>query len=73
MPPNTIAEIAIGSTQKALTIKSLLEIRMVIPNEDIIMEYGKIIKPLYKNIQSKKLENSKLTELQSLLLARMGR
>ena len=70
---NTIAEIAIGSTQKALTIKSLLEIRMVIPNEDIIMEYGKIIKPLYKNIQSKKLENSKLTELQSLLLARMGR
>ena len=70
---NTIAEIAIGSTQKALTIKSLLEIRMVIPNEDIIMEYGKIIKPLYKNIQSKKLENSKLTELQSLLLARIGK
>ena len=69
---NIITEIAIGSTQKAITIQSLLEIKILIPNKGSIMEYGQITTTLYKNIQNKRLENSKLTELQSLLLAKMG-
>ena len=69
---NVITEIAIGSTQKALTIQSLLSIRMLIPNKDSIKIFGEYATNLYKCIQIKQQENSKLKELQSLLLARMG-
>ena len=68
-----ITEISIGSTQKAITIQSLLEIKMLIPKLDCFIEYGNITKSLYNSIQNRKQENSKLTELQSLLLARMGK
>ena len=68
-----ITEISIGSTQKAITIQSLLEIKMLIPKLDCFIEYGNITKSLYDSIQHRKQENSKLTELQSLLLARMGK
>ena len=68
-----IAEIEIGSTQKALTIQSLLLLGILIPDNITIKEFGHKATILYDNISLKKQENEKLTELQSLLLARMGK
>ena len=69
---NIVSEIAIGSTQKAITIQSLLAIRMLIPDDNSIMIFGKLATSLHRSIQFKHQENSKLKELQSLLLAKMG-
>jgi len=69
---NIVSEITIGSTQKAITIQSLLAIRMLIPDDNSIMIFGKLATSLHRSIQFKHQENSKLKELQSLLLAKMG-
>ena len=67
-----IAETAIGSTQKALTIQSLLFLDIIVPSSTALREFANLIYVIYKNTQIKKQENEKLTELQSLLLAKMG-
>ena len=69
---NIVEEIAIGSTQKALTIQSLLKLDMLIPNDRILKDFGDFFNTLFNKIQVHKQENEKLTELQSLLLAKMG-
>jgi restriction endonuclease S subunit len=67
-----ISEIAIGSTQKALTIQSLTQLEMPIPNKKSLQTFGNSIQIIYNDIKIKRQENDKLTELQSLLLAKMG-
>ena len=67
-----VEEAAIGSTQKALTIQSLLSLEIVIPSIGLLRKFGEKNSILYKNNQNKKQENLILTELQSLLLAKMG-
>ena len=67
-----ISEIAIGSTQKALTIQSLTQLEMPIPNKKSLQTFGNSIQIIYNDIKIKRQENIKLTELQSLLLAKMG-
>ena len=68
-----ISEMAIGSTQKAITIQSLLSLEILVPNSSILREFANMAHVIYRNLQIQKEENSKLTELQSLLLAKMGR
>lgn len=67
-----ISEIAIGSTQKALTIQSLTQLEMPIPNNKSLQTFGNSIQIIYNDIKIKRQENDKLTKLQSLLLAKMG-
>ena len=67
-----ISEIAIGSTQKALTIQSLTQLEMPIPNKKSLQTFGNSIQIIYNDIKIKRQENDKLTKLQSLLLAKMG-
>ena len=67
-----ISEIAIGSTQKALTIQSLTQLEMPIPNKKSLQTFGNSIQIIYNDIKIERQENDKLTELQSLLLAKMG-
>ena len=67
-----ISEIAIGSTQKALTIQSLSQLEMPIPNKKSLQTFGNSIQIIYNDIKIKRQENDKLTELQSLLLAKIG-
>lgn len=68
-----VEEAAIGSTQKALTIQSLLSLEIVIPSIGLLRKFGEKNSILYKNNQNKKQENLILTELQSLLLSKMGK
>lgn len=62
-----------GTTTKFLTIKILNEIPIIVPNRDIYIVFYKEEETLFNNIFFIKQENEKLTELQSLLLAKMGR
>lgn len=68
-----INELSIGSTQKALTIQSLLSMKIIFPDIALIQKFGDMIKKVYNNIRIKRQENEKLKELQSLLLAKMGK
>ena len=70
---SVVEEIAIGSTQKALTIQSLLQLEILIPNDRTLNKFGDSVSALYNKIQVHKQENSRLSELQSLLLAKMGK
>lgn len=57
----------------ALTIQSLLSLEILIPRIGLLRKFGEKNSILYKNNQNKKQENLILTELQSLLLAKMGK
>ena len=47
-------------------------VEIIIPDEKTLMGYEDTVLPLIRMIATKQQENSKLTELQSLLLAKMG-
>lgn len=61
-----------GTTTKFLTIKILNEIPIIISDVNSHMEFSTQEEALYNNIFLINQENSKLKELQSLLLAKMG-
>lgn len=62
-----------GTTTKFLTIKIFDEIPVIIPNRESFADFSPHMDNLYNNIFLFKEENEKLTELQSLLLVRMGK
>ena len=62
-----------GTTTKFLTIKILNEIPIIIPEDNSHIGFFTKEETLYNNIFLTNQENIKLTELQSLLLAKMGR
>ncbi len=47
-------------------------IQLVVPSREDMEEFNKIIQPVFCLYKQKTEENLKLTELQSLLLAKMG-
>ena len=62
-----------GSTQAQVTINSLFSYEIIIPSNDDCRKFDKLISSINKQKQILSDENIKLTELQSLLLAKMGR
>lgn len=68
-----IAEYGIGAAVLNNLNKSEFEnLRIVLPCDDEIQKFHELVSPCFSAIYLKQKENSKLTELQSLLLARMG-
>ena len=63
----------VGAVFNALVTKYFEVKEVIIPSIEIMVEYNLLVKPLYQSILIRQKENSKLTELQSLLLAKMGR
>ena len=63
----------VGAVFNALVTKDFEVKEVIIPSIEIMVEYNLLVKPLYQSILIRQKENSKLTELQSLLLAKMGR
>lgn len=61
-----------GTTTKFLTIKILNEIPIIIPDSSSHLEFSSKEEILFDQIFLLKQKNEKLTELQSLLLAKMG-
>ena len=62
-----------GSTQNYVTLNTLRETPILIPEINQIEQFHKIAATIVTYISKITLENLKLTELQSLLLARMGK
>ena len=62
-----------GSAQAQITINNLESFEIMIPNREVCMDFSNKVKILFQNVMTYKEENEKLTELQSLLLARMGK
>ena len=61
-----------GSVQSQLTVPDMEEREIMIPSTQIIQEFNNNVEIIDKSISTFEQENSKLTELQSLLLAKMG-
>lgn len=62
-----------GSSQPLLTQSIIYKQECVIPSQILRVEFNKQVQIIYRNRVLIEQENKKLTELQSLLLARMGR
>jgi len=69
----SLKEEAVGAVFNALVTKDFEVKEVIIPSIEIMVEYNLLVKPLYQSILIRQKENSKLTELRSLLLARMGK
>ena len=67
------SEITKGGVQSLITQTDLKESVIVIPPKDLLDSFEQQSSSIYSLVETKNQENSKLTELQSLLLARMGK
>ena len=63
---------AVGATFEALVTKDFDNTEILIAPKETMMAYNEEVAIVYCNILLKQQENEKLTELQSLLLAKMG-
>lgn len=62
-----------GSVQSQLTVPDMEDLQILIPSNHIMQEFYDEVEIIDKSIELREQENEKLTELQSLLLARMGK
>lgn len=62
-----------GSVQSQLTVPDMEAIKIILPPKNLLIEFYNRAEIIDKYIALYEQENEKLTELQSLLLARMGR
>ena len=67
-----IAEENAGSTFDEVSGKTMKEYEAIIPSKELTDEFTTLATPIFKQQELLEQENSKLTELQSLLLAKMG-
>lgn len=61
-----------GSAQAQITINNVEAFEIMIPSKDVCSDFANKVEIIYNNIVLHKQENEKLTELQSLLLVKMG-
>ena len=61
-----------GSAQAQITINNVEPFEIMIPAKEVCMDFNQKVETLYQAILMKKQEIEKLTELQSLHLAKMG-
>lgn len=62
-----------GLAQAQITIKNVESFEVMIPERKVYVDFSEKVNTLYNNTILYKRENEKITELQSLLLARMGK
>ena len=63
--------IAIGSSQKALTIIALKKIEIVVPSIEILINFEKLVKPILNQIYNLQKQNGDLKESKDILLPRL--
>ncbi|MBE8232142.1 MAG: hypothetical protein HAW67_00290, partial [Endozoicomonadaceae bacterium] len=63
--------IAIGSSQKALTIKSIKKLKVVLPTIEVTRQYAKIVSPIKGVVNSLLSQNKYLIEARDILLPRL--
>ena len=68
-----VNEYITGGVQAKINKDNMMSIPVLIPLKNNLHEITERVRPLFHQLSIKKQENNKLTELQSLLLAKMGR
>ncbi len=68
-----VNEYITGGVQAKINQENMMSIPVIIPSSEVVLEIAGELQPIFEILQIKKQENLKLTELQSLLLARMGK
>lgn len=63
--------IAIGSSQKALTIKSIKDLKMLLPNEGLLESFNEMVQPRFELISKLQVQNRYLKEARDILLPRL--
>ena len=66
------SDITKGGVQSLITQTDLKDYSITLPSEEILSTFEKQSGTLYSSVEIKEQENERLTELQSLLLAKMG-
>ena len=66
-------ELAKGGVQSLITQTDLKNVEALLPDEHTLNLFEEQVSFLFSQVRLEKQENKKLTELQSLLLAKMGR
>ena len=61
-----------GSTREAITKSEIETFEIMVPPKGILIDFTNKIVPIFSYTSILKQENEKLTELQSLLLTKMG-
>ncbi len=59
---------AVGTTQKAVNNDFINQLKILIPKEDILCEFNKLVVPIYKKIYNNERENLELSNLINWLL-----
>ena len=67
-----VNEYVTGGVQAKINQENMMSIPVIIPKSNELDIITKNLQPIFKSLLSKRKENEKLTELQSLLLAKMG-
>ena len=67
-----IAEENTGSTFDEVSGQTMKEYPAILPSKQVTDKFSELMRPILYNQFNKEQENEKLTELQSLLLAKMG-
>lgn len=68
-----VHELVTGGVQAKINQENMMKIPAIIPSQDKLEKIKKQISPVFQVLYLRQQENLKLTELQSLLLARMGK
>ena len=68
-----VNEYITGGVQAKINQENMMSIPVIIPSSEVVMGITEALRPIFGMLQIKKQENLKLTELQSLLLTRMGK
>ena len=68
-----ITQSVVGGVQSKLPIYNIEKIELPIPSSQVLRHFDSEIEIIDKEAKLRQQENEKLTELQSLLLARMGK
>ena len=66
------AHLVTGAAQPKINQENMNSIQLVVPSKEDMEEFNKIIQHVFQLYKQKTEENTKLAELQSLLLAKMG-
>ncbi len=60
--------LATGSTQKAVTNEAISNIKLLVPNENILNQYTHLLSPFFKKIYANEQQNQELAKLRDWLL-----
>lgn len=62
-----------GGVQAKINQENMMKIPVIIPTQEVLALVREQLEPVFDTLYIKQKESSKLTELQSLLLAKMGK